>query len=349
MGVQQVFYSVTQAARVGWYLGQYLVAGRLSGPEPLPLPAGSAPPPDRGAILADLRTLLRRDWSNIAAGLYRLPPDLVRDPRRLLHDAARFFRDVPTVARRRRQGGGQEVSHDPGSRALPRYYRQNFHYQSGGYLSAESARLYDHQVEVLFAGGADAMRRQALVPIARHLAGRSGQGLRLLDVGSGTGRFLTFVLDNWPRMRCTALDLSAPYLARARTALAPWSRAAAVLAPAERLPFADASQDIVTAVFLLHELPAAVRVQTAAEMARVLKPGGLLVLLDSLQLGDRPDFDPLLHLFPAAFHEPYYADYVRADIAALFSGHGLRPQAPERAFLAKVMAFDKPAGRAEGA
>ena len=35
----------------------------------------------------------------------------------------------------------------------PRYFLQNFHYQSGGYLTDESAALYDHQVEVLFVGG----------------------------------------------------------------------------------------------------------------------------------------------------------------------------------------------------
>ena len=47
--------------------------------------------------------------------------------------------------------------------AFPDYYLRNFHYQTGGYLSERSAKLYDQQVEVLFIGSADAMRRQALV------------------------------------------------------------------------------------------------------------------------------------------------------------------------------------------
>ena len=55
------------------------------------------------------------------------------------------------------------------------------------------------------------------------------------------------------------------------------------------IPLPDASQDIVTTVFLFHELPPEVRRRVAAEMARVLKPGGLLVFIDSLQMGDRPD------------------------------------------------------------
>jgi hypothetical protein len=34
----------------------------------------------------------------------------------------------------------------------PRYYLQNFHFQSGGWMTEESAKRYDTQVEVLFNG-----------------------------------------------------------------------------------------------------------------------------------------------------------------------------------------------------
>ena len=34
----------------------------------------------------------------------------------------------------------------------PAYYLQNFHYQTDGWMSAESARLYDFQVETVFLG-----------------------------------------------------------------------------------------------------------------------------------------------------------------------------------------------------
>ena len=43
----------------------------------------------------------------------------------------------------------------------------------------------------------------------------------------------------------------------------------------------------MTALFLFHEVPPAVRRTIAGEFARVLRPGGLLVFMDSLQLGDR--------------------------------------------------------------
>jgi hypothetical protein len=61
------------------------------------------------------------------------------------------------------------------------YYLQNFHFQSGGWLTEESANRYDTQVEVLFKGTANAMRRQALPPLAEVFAGRDQRKLRVID------------------------------------------------------------------------------------------------------------------------------------------------------------------------
>ncbi|HYH23050.1 MAG TPA: class I SAM-dependent methyltransferase [Azospirillum sp.] len=342
-------YAASQAARVAWFFGQYAVAARLSGPA---VPRAKRPQglsfPDTRGILAELRALMERDLANIAAGYYRMPHDLVPAPARVLADAAAFFRDLPEVVRRRRAGIGFEVRENPppmvetGAEKLPPYYRQNFHFQTDGYLSARSAQLYDHQVEVLFGGGADAMRRQALVPIFEHLKHRTLADCRLTDVAAGTGRFLTFVKDNWPRLDTTAVDLSHAYLDEARRRLAPWARSTHVVqAAAEALPLPDASQDVVTCIYLFHELPRGVRARAAAEIARVLKPDGIAVFIDSLQRGDNPAMDGLIELFPLAFHEPYYADYAAQDLGALFAGAGLSVRSSALAFLSKVMVLSK--------
>ena len=108
-------------------------------------------------------------------------------------------------------------------------------------------------------------------------------------------------------------------------------------ANAEAIPLPDASQDIVTTVFLFHELPPEVRRQVGREMARVLKPGGLLVFIDSLQTGDRPDWDGLLEAFPTRFHEPYYRHYAVDDLDGVLSDAGLEAVEQSTAFLAKMM------------
>ena len=345
---QRLAYAASQSARVAWFFGQYMLAARLGdrlgGRTRLQRPP-AGPVPDTRAVLEELRALLVRDLANIEAGYYRLPHDLLPDPRRVLADAAAFFRDVPEVSRRRRGRIATEVRANPppGSESLPAYYRQNFHFQTGGYLTEESARLYDHQVEVLFGGGADAMRRQTLVPIFEHLKTRRVANCRLLDVAAGTGRYLTFVKDNHPRLPVIALDLSAAYLREARRNLAPWARGSAMVqAAAEAMPLADDSQDIVTCIYLFHELPGKVRAAAAREMARVLKPGGILVFMDSLQYGDNPAMDGLLDLFPQAFHEPYYAHYARDDLEALFADAGFRTRTASLAYMSKLLVLEKP-------
>jgi SAM-dependent methyltransferase len=97
---------------------------------------------------------------------------------------------------------------------------------------------------------------------------------------------------------------------------------------------------------VFHELPPKVRRIVLREFARVLKPGGRLVLVDSIQNGDEPDYDGLLDLFPQSFHEPYYASYIGEDFKALCGECGLTPAGDARAFLSKVMAFDKIPGLA---
>ena len=118
---------------------------------------------------------------------------------------------------------------------------------------------------------------------------------------------------NWPRLHVTGLDLSPHYLDAARRTLAPWSRTRFVEGVAEAMPFADGEFDIVTCIYLFHELPPRVRAAVAREIARVLRPGGTLILVDSLQTGDEPDYDAMLDSFPILFHEPYYASYLRGE------------------------------------
>ncbi len=334
-------YTLGQGARVGLYWGQYWLSARLTKPVKARKPI-EGPFPSPELTLRDLRALLARDLENIAAGRYRMPHDLAETPLRALAQARRYFTDLKEVERRRHSRDVTEVRREiEAERDYPPYFLQNFHFQTDGYLSRRSARLYDHQVEVLFAGGADAMRRQALVPLGAALAERRVAETRLIDVGCGTGRFLTFVKDNYPRLQVTALDLSGAYLAEARNQLRAWRGIDFVEAAAEASGLPEAGHDLATCVFLFHELPRKVRAQVAREIHRLLKPGGRLIFVDSLQRGDHPPYDPLLEYFPVAFHEPFYADYVEQDLQAMFEDCGFVCLEAARAYFSKVMVLEK--------
>ncbi|NQW10483.1 MAG: tetratricopeptide repeat protein [Alphaproteobacteria bacterium] len=340
-------YGAGQIARVGWYLGHYAATRRWF--------ARHQPAPSRRSLRGRLMgariqaalakgalALMARDLANVRAGRYPLPRDLIPPPFAATRDAVRYWRDLPRVAGRRASKTAQEPIDETTRDAYPHYYLQNFHYQSGGWLTEESAALYDTQVEILFGGLADAMRRQALVPLATSLANHGtpdGVGMRLLDLGTGTGNLLAMAAEAFPALTLDGLDLSPAYLDRARRRLGArdvtWHQA-----PAEAMPLPDASVDLITASFLFHELPANIRAQVLREAIRVLKPGGRVVIVDSLQLGDTPALDPVLKSFPVQFHEPYFQSWIETDAAALFAKAGLTVQQTTVAYLSKVFVSD---------
>jgi ubiquinone/menaquinone biosynthesis C-methylase UbiE len=58
-------------------------------------------------------------------------------------------------------------------------------------------------------------------------------------------------------------------------------------ASAEAVPMPDQSVDVLLCVYLFHELPSEVLTQVVKEMGRLVKPGGLVVITDSIQVGPR--------------------------------------------------------------
>ena len=74
-----------------------------------------------------------------------------------------------------------------------------------------------------------------------------------------------------------------------------------------------------------------------------LKPGGVLVLADSIQLGDRPRMDKNLGRF-GDFNEPYYRSYIEQALVEVFGpeGAGLEPWTKDLCSSTKVLSFRKP-------
>lgn len=112
------------------------------------------------------------------------------------------------VSRKKRMGGSSQAPFVSG--AFPDYYMNNDHFESDGWLSSTAVNSYDFKSEAINAGTYDAMQRQLLVPIHfwRQANEKPESDLKVLEIGGGTGRLMTFFRDNYPQANASLLDLS---------------------------------------------------------------------------------------------------------------------------------------------
>jgi ubiquinone/menaquinone biosynthesis C-methylase UbiE len=173
------------------------------------------------------------------------------------------------------------------------------------------AARYDLLVWVLTRGRPHAFRRK-LADAARLVSGES-----VLDVGCGTGSLAlvakalvgeageVFGIDPSPEMIARATS-------KARNSAIDVTFMSGV---AEALPFDEARFDVVLSTLMFHHLPRKVRAQCAGEIARVLKPGGRVLVVDFAQGQPR-------HSLVAHFHRHGHVD--AREIAAVLEAAGLR-------------------------
>jgi ubiquinone/menaquinone biosynthesis C-methylase UbiE len=140
----------------------------------------------------------------------------------------------------------------------------------------EDARLWDSRADA-YERAPVWTERLAIGDSRERLVGRATGDT--LEVAVGTGRNLARYS---PGVRLTAVDLSPAMLRHARARAAALGREVTFReSDATDLPFADASFDTVVCTLALcavHDRDAAI-----AEFVRVLRPGGLLLIVDHLE------------------------------------------------------------------
>lgn len=294
-------------------------------------------------LFMDLLKFLKEDSDRIAKGIYPIevlkpesPKDhWVRYPKILFDDYFRWRRKQKYKAREFTKEA-QEFLQE-----MPDYFRRNFHFQTDGYLSKESAELYEHQVEILFSGTADAMRRLIINLLKKYKL--EGEGFSFLEVGAGTGRLTRFMSLSFPKAKITATDLSHAYLKKAQENLKEFPRIDFMQTAGESLPFKNESFDVAYSCFLFHELPLVVRRQVLRESHRVLKAGGVLGFVDSLQKHDKEVRTNLLELFPEEFHEPFFKNYSLNPMEDLLVEEGFEILDSQSGFFSKAVLARKKA------
>ena len=298
-------------------------------------------------VRLSMKNLERIDWQEAESGIYP-KSQLFEAP--WLEWAKKYplvWLDMPRTWERRKKNKTREIPIDVDEQEYPDYYLQNFHHQTDGYLSKHSAEIYDLQVEILFNGTADSMRRRVLAPLKRGLktfSSQTSKKVKVLDIATGTGRTLQQIQSALPEVELYGLDLSGSYLKQASKYLSSRNGDLVQLTKgnAENMPYASNSFQALTCVFLFHELPRDARQNVLNECFRLLEPGGVLILADSIQIEDSPKFTPIMENFHKIFHEPFYRDYIIDDINFRLESSGFTSISSESHFMTKVWKAKKP-------
>jgi ubiquinone/menaquinone biosynthesis C-methylase UbiE len=130
-------------------------------------------------------------------------------------------------------------------------------------------------------------------------------GDQVLDVGCGTG---TLALDVQRRVgsagRVVGIDPGTEQIARARAKAA---RQHVLIefqvGVIEQLAFSDQTFDVVLSTLMIHHLPATLKAQGLVEIARVLKPGGRLIIADFTRKQERTGLAARFHAGGSSLHE----------------------------------------------
>jgi len=241
------------------------------------------PPIDEALLIEGVEELIKKDTENFSSGLYDLSLIEIERPVKHLKNLAKIYIDSVGVVFNKKNKKHKVFSEENKSKTdkLPEYYNRNFHNQTDGYLSENSAELYNHQVDILFRGTSDAMRRLMVEAFKKFY--RAKDKLNIVEVACGTGISTRPLALSFKNSSIKAFDISKDYIGYAKKHKS-FSNVVYATSPGEDLKDMDSnSVDVWCSTFLFHELPKDVRIQVLKEAYRVLKPGGRVFVLDSIQ------------------------------------------------------------------
>jgi len=105
------------------------------------------------------------------------------------------------------------------------------------------------------------------------------QNLRIIEVGCGTGLTLDYLARHHPRHVLFGTDFSETMLAQAATKARQLPNAPKLsLGDAGRLPYADATFDVLIATRFIHQFSQERKREIWQEFRRVVRPGGMLIV-----------------------------------------------------------------------
>lgn len=209
--------------------------------------------------------------------------------------------------------------------AVPRYYKNvEIHTQPGSYHGEYGGVLYHWMIDP-FLCHRDCGDEMGFA-LARGIP--KGDHRKILDLGCGVGKSTFPYCQLYPNAEIHGLDYAAPMLkyghklAEARGAKVHFKQALA-----EATGYEDNSFDVVSAVWLFHEIPRKAMNEIIREAHRILKPGGYFAIMESPPFKAlNEDYSPLTEFLLDStgrrMSDPFIPMFFSLDRAELFQENG---------------------------
>jgi len=144
-------------------------------------------------------------------------------------------------------------------------------------------------------------------------------GSRILDIATGTGKqAFAFAKKGYA---VTGIDMSEAMLSVANKKNI-YHNLKFEIGDATLLRFEDSSFDVCCISFALHDMPLSIRKKVLGEIARVLRPGGMIIIVD-YALPKNRIFRFFIYNFVRLW-EKYYSEFIKSDLDSLLSASGIR-------------------------
>lgn len=244
-----------------------------------------------------------------------------------------ILKDLKVFLTRKERKESHEVPDAISIANCPEYYQRNYHYQTDGYFSLESAARYDHQIEMLFLGTGHIMRKVAYSLLAKHLKEQQ----KILEFGAGSGTSGYQFKQMFPDTKLDLLDPSPAYLEYAQKTY-PESFEKVIPEFIENFK-SNEKYDCVFSCFVMHEIPVKYWDIIAQVLKQTLNPDGLLLIIDSQQNCDKSEHQFALNQFAEDFFEPYFEEFRQNSLEEYFERQGFKLVAKEEVLFSKSLLF----------
>lgn len=236
------------------------------------------------------------------------------------------------------------LKYDPNF-VVPDYAKPPIHLQPGGYVGDSLAGYVFHWgTKTFYQGYNDQDELHQMVAGLTEVP-KDGPVKRILDIGCSIGQATTALKLRFPDAEIEGLDVALPLVRYGhKRALDLGIDVTFIQALAEDTGLETGAYDAILAHILFHEVPIAVTPQVVAEVARLLRPGGVFTIIDAPRRNRVPVPQRIWMQFDAELNcEPYSPDFVTCDFEGMLAANGfeITERGPTPTFLEKTVAVKK--------